>query len=249
VLADIEVAALERAVEDLRASGAEVAGVRTDVTKSGEVEALVARVFERYGRVDVLCLNAGVSLRGPAWELSVADWRWIYDVNIFGNVYAIRGFIPRMMERGSGRVIITASNSSITVLPALAPYVSSKHALLSIAEVLQQDLIAAGSGISVSVVLPSAIRSTMADAVRNRPADYGRADVPEEVRRASRDFLERFGEDPEVMAEDILRQALDDKRFYIFTDPADAKNVTDRAQSIASGNLAASPALQLGGLK
>src|SRR5207247_2617473 len=131
---------------------------------------------------------AGVSLRGRAWELTVDDWRWIYDVNVFGVVHGIRHFVPALLAEGGGHVLITASNTAVTTAPALAPYVSSKHAVLALAEVLQHDLLAVGSDVHVSVSLPSAIRSGMADAVRNRPLDYGSAVVPDAVLEASRAF-------------------------------------------------------------
>jgi short-subunit dehydrogenase len=119
----------------------------------------------------------------------------------------------------------------------VAPYVSSKHAVLAVAETLQHDLVQVGSDVHVSVVLPGAIRSGMADAVRNRPADYGSASVPEEVVRASRAYLDRFGADPRTMADDVLRWALDERRFCIFTDPADAAMLVARTEALRDGRL------------
>ncbi len=237
VIADINGDALARAQQRLRVDGAEVLAVRTDVTKDDEVAALASRTLDRFGRVDIVCLNAGVNLRGRAWELSVDDWRWIYDVNVFGVVHGIRSFVPILLEEGAGHVLITASNSAVATLPALAPYVSSKHAVLALAETVQHDLLEVGSDVRVSVVLPGAIRSGMADAVRNRPADYGSAQVSAEVLRASRAFLERYGSDPRTMADDILRQALDKHCFCVFTDPADTATLLTHAQALGEGRL------------
>jgi NADP-dependent 3-hydroxy acid dehydrogenase YdfG len=237
VIADIDGDALASAEERLRAEGADVLAVRTDVTKAESVAELSVRTLDRFGRVDVVCLNAGVSMRGRAWELSVADWRWVYDVNVFGVVHGIRAFVPALLDAGAGHVLITASNSAATTLPALAPYVSSKHAVVAVAETLQHDLRDAGSEVRVSVVLPGAIRSAMADAVRNRPADYGSASVPEELVRASRAFLDRFGADPRAMAEDILRHSLDERRFCIFTDPADTAILVAHTEALRDGAL------------
>ncbi|MEV5831446.1 SDR family NAD(P)-dependent oxidoreductase [Spirillospora sp. NPDC052242] len=237
VIADVNGDALDQAERRLRADGADVLAVRTDVTKDESVADLSERTLDRFGRVDVVCLNAGVSLRGRAWELSVDDWRWIYDVNVFGVVHGIRRFVPALLEAGGGNIVITASNSAATTLPAVAPYVSSKHAVLAVAETLQHDLVEVGSDVHVSVVLPGAIRSGMADAVRNRPAEYGSASVPEEVRRASRAYLDRFGADPRTMADDVLRQALDERRFCIFTDPSDAAMLAARTEALRDGRL------------
>ncbi|MFF0014967.1 SDR family NAD(P)-dependent oxidoreductase [Streptomyces sp. NPDC005374] len=237
VIADIDGEALASAEKRLRAEGADVLAVRTDVTKSESVLELSARTLDRFGRVDVVCLNAGVSLRGRAWELSVADWRWVYDVNVFGVVHGIQAFVPALLDAGAGHVVITASNSAATTLPALAPYVSSKHAVVAVAESLQHDLREVGSEVHVSVVLPGAIRSGMADAVRHRPADYGSASVPEELARASRVFLDRFGADPRAMADDVLHRALDERRFCIFTDPADTAMLVAHAGALSDGGL------------
>lgn len=236
-IADIDAMALAGAGERLRAGGAQVLDVLADVTKPEVVAALADRTLDRFGRVDVVCLNAGVSLRGRAWELSIDDWRWIYDVNVFGVVHGIRSFVPTLIAQGAGHVLITSSDSAVTTLPALAPYVSSKHAVLSLAETLQHDLIETGSGVLVSVALPGAIRSRMADAVRNRPPEYGPAQVSAEVLRASRTYLERHGADPQTLADDILRQALDERRFCIFTDPADIPPLTARTEAIRDGRL------------
>ncbi|MET7842574.1 SDR family NAD(P)-dependent oxidoreductase [Streptomyces sp. NPDC005356] len=239
VIADIDGDALVSAEKRLRAEGADVLAVRTDVTKSESVLELSAHTLDRFGRVDVVCLNAGVSLRGRAWELSVADWRWVYDVNVFGVVHGIQAFVPALLEAGAGHVLITASNSATTTLPSLAPYVSSKHAVVAVAESLQHDLREVGSGVNVSVVLPGAIRSGMADAVRHRPADYGSVSVPvpEDLTRASRAYLARFGADPRAMADDVLQRALDERRFCIFTDPADAAMLVDHAGALSDGGL------------
>ncbi|MFE9320757.1 SDR family NAD(P)-dependent oxidoreductase [Nocardia sp. NPDC006982] len=237
VIADIDGDALASAEERLRAEGADVLAVRTDVTKAESVMELSARTFDRFGRVDVVCLNAGVSMRGRAWELSISDWRWVYDVNVFGVVHGIRAFVPALLEAGTGHVLITASNSAVTTLAALAPYVSSKHAVVAVAETLQHDVREVGSDVGVSVVLPGAIRSGMADALRHRPADYGSASIPEDVTRASRAFLDRFGADPRAMADDVLRHALDERRFCIFTDPADAAMLVTHTEALRDGEL------------
>ena len=186
-----------------------------------------------------MCLNAGVSMRGRAWELTEQDWRWVYDVNLFGVVHGIRSFVPVLLDQNAGHVVITASNSAVTTLASMAPYVSSKHAVLAVAETLQHDLAAVPSRVRVSVVLPGAIRSNMADAVRNRPAEYGSAAVAEEVLHAARQYLERHGEDPLTMADRVLRQALDDHEFCIFSEPSDVSMLAAHTSALSEGRLPA----------
>ncbi len=237
VIADIDADGLERAQQQLLAKGADILAVPTDVTKESAVASLADRAFERFGHVDVVCLNAGVAMRGPAWKLSNEDWRWVYDVNVFGVVYGISSFVPALLERNIGHVLITGSNSAVSTLAGRAPYVSSKHAVLSIAETLQHDLRGAGSDVRVSIALPGAIRSAMADTARNRPPEYGHVEVPAEVLSASRDFLNRFGADPHEMADDILRKALDEHQFCIFTESDDVSTLSARTDALRDGRL------------
>lgn len=236
VLADIEAEALARAETELRSAGHSVTSTIVDLTVEEQVQAFASETLARHGKVDMLCLNAGVSIAGPAWKLSVSDWRWIYDVNVFANVFMLRAFLPTMVEQDSGRIVFTVSNSAVTTIPLRAPYVSSKHALLSIAETVQRELETLESSVRVAAVLPGAIRSTMADATRNRPAAYGRTEVAPEIRDAARAYLERYGADPVSMADDVLRAVFADQ-FYIFTGAEDIELHRRRSEEIEAGRL------------
>src|SRR5262245_22614624 len=89
VLADVEAGALEQAVAELRAGGASALGVPTDVSRAEQVEALAERAVGEFGRVDVLCNNAGVALSGRMWENSLRDWEWLLGVNLWGVIHGI----------------------------------------------------------------------------------------------------------------------------------------------------------------
>src|SRR5262249_59273787 len=86
VIADIEAEALEGAAVALRAAGAAVLAVPTDVSQAEQVRALADRAVAEFGRVDVVCNNAGVALSGAAWEHSLKDWEWLLGVNLWGVV-------------------------------------------------------------------------------------------------------------------------------------------------------------------
>src|SRR4029450_764092 len=94
VLADIEPEALAATAEALRAGGASVLAIPTNVSKPDQVEALADRAVAEFGRVDVVCNNAGVALSGPMWEHSLKDWDWLLGVNLWGVVHGIRTFVP-----------------------------------------------------------------------------------------------------------------------------------------------------------
>src|SRR5438270_1170904 len=115
VLADVEPGALDRAVASLRERGHDVLGVQTDVSSAEAVENLARKAHEQYGKVHVLCNNAGVSggkggHRAILWEASLNDWQWITGVNYWGVAHGIRTFVPRMLEHGEeGHVVNTSS--------------------------------------------------------------------------------------------------------------------------------------------
>jgi NAD(P)-dependent dehydrogenase (short-subunit alcohol dehydrogenase family) len=102
VVADVEPAALEQAVAELRAGGAEVVGVPTDVASFESVQALAERAAAAYGPVHVLCNNAGVGAQEdvPLWELPLSDWRWTFDVNVWGVIHGCKAFLPAMLAHG-----------------------------------------------------------------------------------------------------------------------------------------------------
>jgi NAD(P)-dependent dehydrogenase (short-subunit alcohol dehydrogenase family) len=105
VLADIDAAALERAAVSLRAAGHAVLAVPTDVSKAEAVEALVQRAIGEFGKVHLVCNNAGVDgyLDGPIWQAQPSDWQWTFGVNYWSVVYGIRAFVPLLLEHGDVR--------------------------------------------------------------------------------------------------------------------------------------------------
>jgi NAD(P)-dependent dehydrogenase (short-subunit alcohol dehydrogenase family) len=186
VLADVEAEALDRAVEELRGRGAAAVGVRADVSRAGDVEAIAAEAERAFGPVHVLCNNAGVAAGGPLWKLSEADWAWVLGVNLWGVVHGIRAFVPRMIEHGGeGHVVNTASVAGLAAGPWFGPYCASKHAVVAISETLHHELALTGSAIKVSVLCPGFVKTRIAESHRNRPADLQRdpAEPPVGARR------------------------------------------------------------------
>ena len=100
VLADIEEAALERAVEQLTGAGHDAIGVRTDVSRLSEIEALADATIKQFGGVHVLCNNAGVGVGAPVGGTSIADWKWTLDFDLWGPIYGVEIFLPLIEEQG-----------------------------------------------------------------------------------------------------------------------------------------------------
>src|SRR5438270_455459 len=108
VLADNDGTVLEPTVEELRGDGFEVTGIVTDVRLLESVEALRDATLDAYGAVHVVCNNAGIGAGSQKvfWEQHVNDWRWSYDVNVFGVVNGINTFVPVMLAQDTeGHVV------------------------------------------------------------------------------------------------------------------------------------------------
>ena len=103
VLADIDQTALDAAVEQLRADGAEAHGVICDVTKRDAVEHLADESFRLLGEVNLVFNNAGIAYAGPISDVTHGDWRWVIDVDLWGPIHGVEAFLPRMIEQGGDR--------------------------------------------------------------------------------------------------------------------------------------------------
>jgi NAD(P)-dependent dehydrogenase (short-subunit alcohol dehydrogenase family) len=221
VLADIEVAALDTAVTELRAGGHDVIGVRTDVSRAEDVGALADRAVAEYGRVHVLCNNAGVEgyLGGALWEATDKDWQWTVGVNLCSVIHGIRTFLPLMLAHGEeGHLVNTASMTAVTKAGNL--YGVTKHAVLALSEVVDGELRAREAPVHVTALCPGTIATNLFRGTRNRPAEL-RDDGPAAERgREIRDRMHNRladGMSPAAVAEHLVL-AIREERFYLLTD-------------------------------
>lgn len=239
VVADVEAAALETTASALRRGGAEVLAVPTDVARGEQVEALAERAVAAYGRVDVLCNNAGVAVSGPVWTHTVADWDWVLGVNLWGVIHGIRAFVPRMLAQGGpGHVVNTASLAGLTSSPMMGAYNVTKHGVVTLSETLHKDLALAGAPIKVSVLCPGFVQTQILDADRNRPAalrNPGETTRAAEVEQAMRQAL-ASGLSPAQVAGVVL-DAIRAERFYVLTHPEFTPFVRQRMEDIVEGRV------------
>ena len=220
MIADIEAVALDAAVDRLREQGIEAEGQVTDVADYASVEALARRTEEVFGRTHLLFNNAGVSITGPTWAMSLDDWRWVWNVNVWGVVNGIRAFLPGMMAYGEGgHVINTGSLASFNGNGDHAPYCSSKAAVLGLSQSLYSEMQAMVTGIGVSIVCPGMVATKINQSWRNRPTEdvawSDRESADPAFRAISNEFQSR-GIPPEAIAESTF-EAVRDDRFYVFT--------------------------------
>lgn len=224
VVSDIDQEALDRAVADLREDGAEVVGVKADVSQAASVETLADEARTAFGNVQILCNNAGVAMSGVTWENSVSDWEWVLGVNLFGVVHGIRAFLPGMLDHGEPSAIVnTASFAGLTSQPAMSVYGVSKHAVVTMTESLYHELTAVGANVQTHLLCPGWIKTDICDWDRSAPDHIekrtDRDSTP--LCRLADAYVENAveeGKSPDMVA-DMVVEAILANRFYIITHP------------------------------
>ncbi len=235
MLADIDAEALARAEAALKERGARVSSIVCDVTKEGSVFEAADATIDVFGKVHVLCNNAGVAAGGLFDELSQEDWDWVIAVNQLGIVYGIRAFLPKIKSHGEGGHIVTTSSMAGLVNSGAGwgPYNSTKYAAVALSEVLYSEL--KRTNIGCSVLCPGAVATNIGDAARHRPPEYGRTARPVAVGDGGNfDSLLSQGLDPDIVGRLVL-EGIQEDQFYLFTDPRMQEWVERRLGRIRQG--------------
>lgn len=244
VLGDVDETGLAITAEKAEALGAEVAVRRCDVSKAEDVGALAALADERFGGADVVFNNAGVAAAGPAWLATLEDWKWVLDVNLMGVVHGIRAFVPAMIARGRpARVVNTASIAGLVSPPGLAVYAASKHAVVSLSECLAHDLAMARAPVGVTVLCPGYVRTGIAHAFRNRPAELAATNPLAPVYGAKIAEIVAASTITAAEVAAAVIQAVRDEVFYVLTHPGCEADVHARFTAIEARAAPAIPTM------
>jgi NAD(P)-dependent dehydrogenase (short-subunit alcohol dehydrogenase family) len=247
VLADIEHAAVDQAVAELRTQGHDVLGVRADVMRLDDVQALASQTLDAYGGVHLVCNNAGVEgyLDGALWEASTKDWEWTFGVNFWGVVNGVRTFLPLMLAQDADGYLVNTASATALVRGSNM-YSITKHAVRTLSETLYAQLKQRRARIGISVLCPGVVNTRLFAGERNRPAELRNALQPGGPRPGDsirRGWFERAAQSmaPADVA-DILVQAIREERFYVYTD----HEWDDRIQAFCNDLLqGANPAVPL----
>lgn len=160
VLSDVSRTSLDATLAGLPERGASIETVLADVGEFDQVEAVVARATERFGRLDVFIGNAGVlAPNGRIHNLTTEDWERTFRINVMGSVNGIRAAVPPMRAQGSGSIILTASVAGLTAWSHAAPYCATKAAVIQLAKVAAVEY--ARDGIRVNCVCPGTFLSAI----------------------------------------------------------------------------------------
>jgi NAD(P)-dependent dehydrogenase (short-subunit alcohol dehydrogenase family) len=186
VLGDIDEEAVERVATELREGGADSVGMRCDVRNGDDVDALVERAVELFGRIDVMVNNAGVGHYGRVEDTSVEEFAALLDVNVLGVQRGLRAVVPRMRAHGSGHIVVVGSVNGTIGWPYHGAYAATKGALKVLTQSLRMEL--ADSGVTATLVLPANVRTEFyRDAGISspwyRPRPLGRSTTPGSVAR------------------------------------------------------------------
>jgi NAD(P)-dependent dehydrogenase (short-subunit alcohol dehydrogenase family) len=183
--------------------------IAADVTQESKIREVVSTAYEKHGRIDLFCSNAGIMQAGGL-EVTDAQWQRTWEVNFLSHVYAARAVIPRMAEQGSGYLLQTASAAGLLTQIGAAPYSVTKHAAVAFAEWL--SITYHRQGIRVSCLCSQGVHTRMLD----------------ESASALADVLRPSALTPEQVADAVV-EGLADERFLILPHPEVAVYFQHRA--------------------
>jgi len=215
VLADIDEAHLSQAVARIVDAGGSALAVRTDVRSAEQVNELAVATLDHFGRVDIVANNAGVVALGFTWEVEDSQWDWVLGVNLRGVIHGIRAFVPHLISQGSGHVVNTASMAGISVMPGIAPYLASKHAVVALSEGLAAELAQAAPGVGVTVVCPGMVDTNILSSGRGDAANRTTPSLAESAASAQTGNVSGAGViSPREAAAEILA-AIESNRLHV----------------------------------
>ncbi|WP_285320756.1 SDR family NAD(P)-dependent oxidoreductase [Pseudarthrobacter sp. lyk4-40-TYG-27] len=201
---------------------------RADVTDEASIRALADYVIDTCGRVDILINNAGVGPMAPIDELTVEDFRWVLEVNLFGVILGTKIFLPLLKANPDGGHLVNVSSmAGIITGPWMGAYAPSKFAVLALTEVLAGELAEEGSAVGASVLVPAQVNTDINKNAVNRP---GNKDPEAESNNEKRlPPLRRL--EPEDVG-DMVVDAIRSGSLYIVTHPETLPMVQARHRSI-----------------
>jgi len=241
VLADINKEALDKVSKEFSDKGFEIITVITDVSDPEKVAHLAEVSYEHYGRVDILCNNAGIGAGGPIRFLTEKDWNWILSVNLFGVIYGIQYFLNRMLNSKEPCHIINTSSLAGLTPGDTGPYSASKSAIISLSETLAFECF--NTNVKVSVVCPSFVSSQIIESseILSQTQEGLWQPTPEMVKFSGTEAENtrkrlKLGMDPEIMAEIVIK-AIEEDIFYVITHPEYIPMIKSRFENIYDDTL------------
>ncbi|HEY8216070.1 MAG TPA: SDR family NAD(P)-dependent oxidoreductase [Acidimicrobiia bacterium] len=212
VLADLNDTRLAEADEEISALGARVLTVHCDVARDEDVDSLRDAALAEFGDVDIVMNNAGVVILGPADLMTMEEWDWILQINLYGVIRGVRAFVPHLRAKGRGWVVNTASVAGLFAYAWDTPaYITAKFGVVGLTEALALYLRPLGVG--VSLLCPGLVSSNMGDTARMGGPDPAA-------------WLQQMPLSDPVepsVAGTAVADAIRDERFLVLTHPEEAR--------------------------
>jgi NAD(P)-dependent dehydrogenase (short-subunit alcohol dehydrogenase family) len=218
VVADIRIDSAERVRDEVIARGAKSIAAKVDVADRNSVVALADLAYERFAAVDILCNNAGVVWKPmrSILDATIADWKWMIDVNLFGVIHGLDVFVPRMRQQtGPKHIVNTSSITGLLPQAGLAPYSTTKAAIAALSEAIAEEL--RPHGFAVTILLPGAVRTNMSTGEELRPSDErsSQRNLEPYVNARVQAMYEEII-DPEAVGR-MVKDAIANERLYLST--------------------------------
>ena len=235
VIADIEDAPAKAAVERLASEQIKAVSIHCDVGERNNLRAAALEAVSAFGKVHVVCNNAGVGAGGEIGKVPERDWDWIVDVNLKSVYYGVETFLPLIRGHGEGgHFVNTASIAGLISGPGMEPYSATKYAVVAMSEGWAMQL--AGSNIGMSVLCPGFVRTRIHESARTKQARFAGSEQ-ESFDPQRREMISKAietGLDPDVVGARVV-EAVRDNQLYIFTDPRFKDVVEMRFAAIRNG--------------
>lgn len=162
LMTDVDEPRLTEHAARLTGAGANVRAIVVDVRDPDALERAGQLAVSEFGALHVAVNNAGIVATGNSWELPLAEWKRVIDVDLWGAIHGVHAFVPLILASGEeGHVVNTASMAAVYAPARLGPYAVSKHGVLALSDVLRAELAAIEAPVGVSVVMPGMIKTGM----------------------------------------------------------------------------------------
>ena len=244
-IADIEQSALDRVKAEFAKTNAQVITLKVDVTDRDAMERAAQQTEAAFGKIHVVCNNAGVAVGGPLDAMDYKDWDWVMGVNLAGVINGVQTFVNRIKSHGEGgHFVNTASMAGQMAIPGLGVYNTTKYAVVGMSETMRADL--APHNIGVSVLCPGVVTTNIFNSGRNRPDDLqGETDTAATILTADGSDAERTAQMAQIMANaldpavvgDMVLAAIQADDPYIFSHP-DLKPMVDARSAAINASFA-----------
>ncbi len=240
-VADIQVSALAAVATEFADSNSELITMQVDVSDRSAMEQAAEDTIKAFGKVHVVCNNAGVAVSGNISDMNYSDWDWVMKVNLDGVINGVVTFVNRIKSHGEGGYFVnTASMAGQIGIADLGVYNTAKFGVVGMSEAMRQDL--AKFNIGTSVLCPGFVATNIYTSERNRPVNLGKSvntaipmpsadDDPERPNKLQQ--MRAYTIDPSIIG-DMVLYAIQNDIFYILSHPEFKQTIENRSEEIRS---------------